>query len=179
MCPPPGGLPDSEIEPRSSTLQADSLSSESPGKPFRAPCLSSTQPGLRRDAGGGVKPRAPYRTSRLRDQQPARDQNAVWVRKGHVEAEEGVGTDGADERRAWVESGPGFVPRSNLKAAQDSTGEKIRGEKPPLPPLPMPRPKLDVGKTSLEPGTSPLSGINSTPPPRSFFLCLPFCLTRA
>ena len=126
-----------------------------------------------------MKPRAPYRTSRLRDQQPARDQNAVWVRKGHVEAEEGVGTGGADERRAWVERGPGFVPRSNLKAAQDSTGEKIRGEEPPLPPLPMPRPNLDVGETSLEPGTSPLSGINSTPPPRSFFLCLPFCLTRA
>ena len=73
-----------------------------------------------------MKPRAPHSASRLRDQQPARDQNAVWVRKGHVEAEEGVGTDGADERRVWVERGPGSVPRSNLKAAQDSIGEKGR-----------------------------------------------------
>ena len=32
-CPPPGDLPSSEIEHRSPTLQADSLPSESPGKP--------------------------------------------------------------------------------------------------------------------------------------------------
>ena len=32
-CPPPGSLPDSGIEPRSPTLQADSLPSEPPGKP--------------------------------------------------------------------------------------------------------------------------------------------------
>ena len=32
-CPPPGDLPDPGIEPRSPALQADSLSSESPGKP--------------------------------------------------------------------------------------------------------------------------------------------------
>ena len=122
-------------------------------KPSLAPFLGQTQPGFRRAAGGGGKPRAPHSASRLRDQQPARDQNAVWVRKGHVEAEEGVGTDGTDERRAWVERGPGSVPRSNLKAAQDSIGEKRRGEKPPLLSLPMQKPELDVGKTSLETGT--------------------------
>jgi len=32
-CPPPGDLPNPEIEPRSPTLQADSLPSEPPGKP--------------------------------------------------------------------------------------------------------------------------------------------------
>ena len=32
-CPPPGNLPNPGIEPRSSTLQADSLPSEPPGKP--------------------------------------------------------------------------------------------------------------------------------------------------
>ena len=32
--PPPGGLPDPGIEPASSALQADSLPSEPPGKPF-------------------------------------------------------------------------------------------------------------------------------------------------
>ena len=32
-CPPPGDLPNPGIEPRSSTLQADSLPSEPPGKP--------------------------------------------------------------------------------------------------------------------------------------------------
>ena len=34
-CPPPGDLPSSEIEPRSSSLQVDSLLSEPPGEPFR------------------------------------------------------------------------------------------------------------------------------------------------
>ena len=32
-CPPPGGLPDPEIKPRSPALQPDSLPSEPPGKP--------------------------------------------------------------------------------------------------------------------------------------------------
>ena len=32
-CPPPGDLSNPEIEPRSPTLQADSLQSEPPGKP--------------------------------------------------------------------------------------------------------------------------------------------------
>ena len=32
-CPPPGDLPNPEIEPRSPTLQADSLLPEPPGKP--------------------------------------------------------------------------------------------------------------------------------------------------
>ena len=32
--PPSGGLPDPEIEPRSPALQADSLPSEPPGKPY-------------------------------------------------------------------------------------------------------------------------------------------------
>ena len=32
-CPPPGDLPNPGVEPRSSTLQADSLPSEPPGKP--------------------------------------------------------------------------------------------------------------------------------------------------
>ena len=32
-CPPPGDLPDSGIEPRFPALRADSLLSESPGKP--------------------------------------------------------------------------------------------------------------------------------------------------
>ena len=31
-CPPPGDLPDPQIEPRSPALQADSLPSEPPGK---------------------------------------------------------------------------------------------------------------------------------------------------
>ena len=34
--PSPGGLPDPGIEPRSSTLQADALPSEPPGKPLVA-----------------------------------------------------------------------------------------------------------------------------------------------
>ena len=34
LFPSPGDLPDPEIEPRSSALQADSLSFEPPGKPF-------------------------------------------------------------------------------------------------------------------------------------------------
>ena len=33
-CPPPGDLPNPEIEPRFPTLQADSLLSEPPGKPL-------------------------------------------------------------------------------------------------------------------------------------------------
>ena len=33
-CPPPGDLPNPRIEPRSPTLQADSLQSEPPGKPL-------------------------------------------------------------------------------------------------------------------------------------------------
>ena len=33
LCPPPGDPPHPEIEPKSPTLQADSLLSESPGKP--------------------------------------------------------------------------------------------------------------------------------------------------
>ena len=149
-------------------------------KPSLAPFLGPTQPGLRGAVGGGVKPRAPHSASCLRDQQPARDQNGVWVRKGHVEAEEGVGTDGADERRAWVERGPGSVPRSNLKAAQDSVGEKRRGEKPPLLSLPMQKPEPDVGRTARSRELAiPLSCANSTPPPRSCFLYSPFCLTRA
>ena len=32
-CPPPGHLPDPEIEPRSPALQVDSLSAELPGEP--------------------------------------------------------------------------------------------------------------------------------------------------
>ena len=39
-CPPPGNLLDPEIEPRSPTLQADSLPSESPGKPKQIYFLS-------------------------------------------------------------------------------------------------------------------------------------------
>ena len=35
--PPPGDLPDPEMEPRSPTLQADSLLSEPPGKPLAGP----------------------------------------------------------------------------------------------------------------------------------------------
>ena len=35
-CPPPGDLPNPRIEPRSPTLQADSLQSEPPGKPMNA-----------------------------------------------------------------------------------------------------------------------------------------------
>ena len=33
LCPPPGDLPNPGIEPRSPTLQADSLPAEPPGKP--------------------------------------------------------------------------------------------------------------------------------------------------
>ena len=33
-CPPPGDLPNPGIEPKSSTLQADSLPSQPPGKPM-------------------------------------------------------------------------------------------------------------------------------------------------
>ena len=40
--PSPGGLPDSGIEPRSSALQADSLPSESPGKPPQGVNISPT-----------------------------------------------------------------------------------------------------------------------------------------
>ena len=36
LYPPPGDLPNPEIEPRSSALQADSLPSEPPGKPKNA-----------------------------------------------------------------------------------------------------------------------------------------------
>ena len=38
-CPPPGDLPDTGIKPRSPTLQADSLLSESPGKPTFYLCI--------------------------------------------------------------------------------------------------------------------------------------------
>ena len=41
-CPPPGDLPNPGIEPRSPTLQADSLPSEPPGKPWRAGELSKS-----------------------------------------------------------------------------------------------------------------------------------------
>ena len=34
-CPPPGNLPDSGIEPTPPALQADSLSTEPPGKPIQ------------------------------------------------------------------------------------------------------------------------------------------------
>ena len=34
LCPPPGDLPNPGIEPMSPTLQADSLPSEPPGKPW-------------------------------------------------------------------------------------------------------------------------------------------------
>ena len=34
LCPPPGDLPDPGIKPVSSVLQADSLTTEPPGKPF-------------------------------------------------------------------------------------------------------------------------------------------------
>ena len=34
-CPSPGDLPDPEIKPRSPTLQADSLPTETPGKPTK------------------------------------------------------------------------------------------------------------------------------------------------
>ena len=36
-CPPPGDLPNPGIKPRSPTLQADSLPSETPGKPSLKP----------------------------------------------------------------------------------------------------------------------------------------------
>ena len=39
-CPHPGDLPDPGIEPRSPSLQGDSLLSESPGKPIIDPALS-------------------------------------------------------------------------------------------------------------------------------------------
>ena len=38
-CPPPGDLPYPGIEPRSPTLQADSLLSEPPGKPINLPIV--------------------------------------------------------------------------------------------------------------------------------------------
>ena len=37
-CPPPGDLPDPGIEPKSPTLQADSLPAEPPGKPYELSC---------------------------------------------------------------------------------------------------------------------------------------------
>ena len=40
-CPPPRDLPNPVIEPRSPTLQADSLLSEPPGKPIITLCRSS------------------------------------------------------------------------------------------------------------------------------------------
>ena len=43
--PTPGDLPDPEIEPGSPALQADSLSSKPPGKPFNLP-ISSQLPGV-------------------------------------------------------------------------------------------------------------------------------------
>ena len=47
-CPPPGDLPDPGIEPRSCALQADSLPSEPPRKPFLA--TSKEEDGLRQKA---------------------------------------------------------------------------------------------------------------------------------
>ena len=38
-CPPPGDLPSPEIKPRSTSLRADSLPSEPPGKPIQSPKL--------------------------------------------------------------------------------------------------------------------------------------------
>ena len=45
-CPPPGDLPNSGIEPRSPTLQADSLPSKSPGKPRVLECNLSLLQGI-------------------------------------------------------------------------------------------------------------------------------------
>ena len=46
-CPPPGDLPNPGIEPRSPTLQADSLPSEPPGKHLPAcQCRSCKRPGF-------------------------------------------------------------------------------------------------------------------------------------
>ena len=41
--PPPGDLPDPEIEPGSSALQADSLLSEPPGKPKVAKVVTNSK----------------------------------------------------------------------------------------------------------------------------------------
>lgn len=82
-------------------------------------------------------------------QLPAKDGNGVCVRKGHCEAEVGVVTDGADERRVWIERGPGSFPRSNWKATQDLNGAKIKGEKPPLLLLPMQRAEGEVGRSNV------------------------------
>ena len=41
--PSPGNLPDPGIEPRSPSFQADALTSEPPGKPHEASCLSPSQ----------------------------------------------------------------------------------------------------------------------------------------
>ena len=38
-CPPPGDVPNLGIEPRSPSLQVDSLLSEPPGKPYEKFCL--------------------------------------------------------------------------------------------------------------------------------------------
>ena len=40
-CPPPGDPPHPGIKPRSPTLQADSLPSEPPGKPWRSGCMNA------------------------------------------------------------------------------------------------------------------------------------------
>ena len=49
-CPPPGNLPNPGIEPRSPTLQADSLPSEPPGKPSPPGDLPNP----------GIEPRSPH-----------------------------------------------------------------------------------------------------------------------
>ena len=46
-CPPPGDLPNPETEPRSPALQADSLPSESPGKPDKSQSTPQTLPHTR------------------------------------------------------------------------------------------------------------------------------------
>ena len=53
-CPPPGDLPNPGTEPRSPTLQADSLLSEPPGKSTakRTSCKAEKHPGSQRDAPG-------------------------------------------------------------------------------------------------------------------------------
>ena len=43
-CPPPGDLPDPGTKPRSSTLQANSLPYESPGKPLAMKAVAMTAP---------------------------------------------------------------------------------------------------------------------------------------
>ena len=52
--PPPGDLPNPEIEPRSPTLQADSLLSEPPGKPMNSGVRC--QPSSRGLPDPGIKP---------------------------------------------------------------------------------------------------------------------------